>query len=427
MKFKKILLNDCRQFQNIDIDFHPNVTIITGANGSGKSTILKLLSKHFGWYQPFLGTPILSKEQGVFYYKTVFRPLNKEYQTSHYGHNIHILGNIFYSNDASSDIFIHEQIYSDAQFDLQFGGNIPVVKGVHISSHRPIPKYERLQNIPTNPMDASQAFNSYFQETVNLFNNNYTQHTPIYRMKEAIVSMAAFGPGNQFVQKNEKIEKQFSDFKDILKQILPADLGFKDLSVRIPDLVLETETGDFLLDASSGGIMSIIDLAWQIFLYSHDKDEFVVTIDEPENHLHPSMQRSLLNDFVKAFPKAQFIVVTHSPFIVSSIRESNVYALKHEKNNVSDQQSGWAKKVVSYKLDLNQKAATASEILRDVLGVPVTLPKWADDELQKICSTFTVQDITTDGLSRLRAELNNAGLGEFYPEALSNIVGESGL
>lgn len=180
-------------------------------------------------------------------------------------------------------------------------------------------------------MDASQAFNSYFQETVNLFNNNYTQHTPIYRMKEAIVSMAAFGPGNQFVQKNEKIEKQFSDFKDILKQILPADLGFKDLSVRIPDLVLETETGDFLLDASSGGIMSIIDLAWQIFLYSHDKDEFVVTIDEPENHLHPSMQRSLLNDFVKAFPKAQFIVVTHSPFIVSSIRESNVYALKHEK------------------------------------------------------------------------------------------------
>ncbi|MFL1399228.1 AAA family ATPase, partial [Acinetobacter baumannii] len=62
--------------------------------------------------------------------------------------------------------------------------------------------------------------------------------------------------------------------------------------------------------------MSIIDLAWQIFLYSHDKDEFVVTIDEPENHLHPSMQRSLLNDFVKAFPKAQFIVVTHSPFIV---------------------------------------------------------------------------------------------------------------
>lgn len=65
--------------------------------------------------------------------------------------------------------------------------------------------------------------------------------------------------------------------------------------------------------------------------------------------------------------------------------------------------------------------------MRDVLGVPVTLPKWADDELQKICSTFTVQDITTEGLSRLRTELNNAGLGEFYPEALSNIVGESGL
>ena len=44
MKFKKILLNDWRQFQNIDIDFHPNVTIITGANGSGKSTFAKHLN-----------------------------------------------------------------------------------------------------------------------------------------------------------------------------------------------------------------------------------------------------------------------------------------------------------------------------------------------------------------------------------------------
>ena len=128
MKFKKILLNDWRQFQNIDIDFHPNVTIITGANGSGKSTILKLLSKHFGWYQPFLGTPILSKEQGVFYYKTVFRPLNKEYQTSHYGHNIHILGNIFILMMLLLT-FLFMNKYT-AMLNLTCNlGNIPVVKG----------------------------------------------------------------------------------------------------------------------------------------------------------------------------------------------------------------------------------------------------------------------------------------------------------
>lgn len=417
MKFEKIILTEWRQFSKIDIDFHPNVTIITGANGAGKSTILKLLSKHFGWHHPFLGTPFLSKERGVFQYKSFFKPLQKSNESLHYSGDS--LGKIFYSNNAVADIFVNQQIQENVQFELRIV-NQRQIDGVHINSHRPVPKYERLQNIPTNPMDASQAFSSYLQETLNLFNNSYTQHSPTYRMKEAIVSMAAFGPGNQFVQKNEKIEKQFYDFKKILKQILPDELGFKDLSIRMPDIVLETDSGDFLLDASSGGIMSIIDLAWQIFLYSHDKKEFVITIDEPENHLHPSMQRSLLNDFVRAFPNAQFIVVTHSPFIVSSIRESNVYALKYE--NFHDDENKVIKKVVSQKLDLNQRAATASEILRDVLGVPVTLPKWAADDLQTICSSFTVEDFRTDGLERLRNLLNQAGLGEFYPEALNTIV-----
>lgn len=290
------------------------------------------------------------------------------------------------------------------------------ISGVHINSHRPIPKYERLESIPTNPMDASQAFDSYLQMALNLFSNNYSERSPTYRMKEAIVSMSAFGPGNQFVQKNEKIEQQFSDFKEILKNVLPKELGFNDLSIRMPDIVLETDSGDFLLDSSSGGIMSIIDLAWQIFLYSHDKEEFVVTIDEPENHLHPSMQRSLLNNFVKAFPKAQFIVVTHSPFIVSSMRDSHVYALQYESLNQD------VRKVVSHKLDLNKKAATVNEILRDILGVPVTLPTWADDDLQRICARFTIEDFSTDGIARLRNELDQAGLGGFYPEALNAIV-----
>ncbi|RKG53916.1 AAA family ATPase [Acinetobacter cumulans] len=416
MKFQKIEITGWRQFSNIEIEFHPKVTIITGANGAGKSTILKLLSKHFGWHQIFLSTPYLSKDKGSFLYKSFFTPVASLKSEQSYSQNV--LGNIFYTDTNSSQICFFEQP-NQAQFDLQIH-NQRHVDGLHINSHRPVPNYQRLQNIPTNPMDASQAFQNYFQETLSLFNNGHSGYSPIYRMKEAIVSMAAFGPGNQFVQPNEKIEKQFNDFKEILKNILPKDLGFKDLSIRIPDIVLETETGEFLLDAASGGIMSIIDLAWQIFLYSHNKEEFVVTLDEPENHLHPSMQRSLLNNFVNAFPKAQFIVVTHSPFIVSSIRDSNVYALKYEISKGEQQQS---KKVTSYKLDLDQKAATANEILRDILGVPVTLPQWADDDLQEICKKFTVSELTPEGIANLREQLSNSGLSEFYPEALNHIIG----
>lgn len=419
MKFDKIKLNEWQQFKKIDIDFHPKVTIITGGNGSGKSTILRLLSKHFGWYTPFLSTPYLIKQQGIFKYKAHFKPLfTYTHDLPLRNHNPSEIGSIKYVNNAYSSICIQGEINDHPQYEINIS-MMQSVDGVHINSHRPLPKYEQIQNIPTNPMDAHNAYERYFSVTRELYSNNYVSFSPMYRMKEAIISMAAFGPGNQFVQKNEKIERLFTEFKDILRLVLPKDLGFKDLSIRVPDIVVITDTGQFLLDACSGGIMAIIDLAWQIFLYSHNKEEFVVTIDEPENHLHPSMQRSLLNDFVEAFPNAQFIVVTHSPFIVSSIKDSHVYALKYENFNDSEKV---VKKVVSHKLDLNQKAATAHEVLREVLGVPVTLPQWAEDDLQRICSNFSASDITPDGLTRLHTELEQAGLGEFYPEALNKVV-----
>lgn len=46
----------------------------------------------------------------------------------------------------------------------------------------------------------------------------------------------------------------------------------------------------------------------------------VVLIDEIDMHLHPSWQTHVLNDLASAFPLVQFIVTTHSPFILSSIK-----------------------------------------------------------------------------------------------------------
>ncbi|WP_419836937.1 AAA family ATPase [Streptomyces brasiliscabiei] len=54
--------------------------------------------------------------------------------------------------------------------------------------------------------------------------------------------------------------------------------------------------------------------------------------DEPENHLHPSMQRTLVPTLLAAFPNVRFIVATHSPFVVTSTREAYVYALRRTES-----------------------------------------------------------------------------------------------
>jgi|GEM_PF-77540 len=45
----------------------------------------------------------------------------------------------------------------------------------------------------------------------------------------------------------------------------------------------------------------------------------VVLIDEIDLHLHPRWQRRIVTDLIKAFPRIQFIVTTHSPFIIQSL------------------------------------------------------------------------------------------------------------
>jgi predicted ATP-binding protein involved in virulence len=53
----------------------------------------------------------------------------------------------------------------------------------------------------------------------------------------------------------------------------------------------------------------------------------VVLIDELDLYLHPHWQQHVLADLQEAFPKFQFIVTTHSPFIVQSVDTNNIIVL----------------------------------------------------------------------------------------------------
>ncbi len=57
----------------------------------------------------------------------------------------------------------------------------------------------------------------------------------------------------------------------------------------------------------------------------------VVLIDEIDLHLHPKWQRTIISDLKRIFPNCQFIVTTHSPFIIQSLDyEDGIIRLDNE-------------------------------------------------------------------------------------------------
>ena len=439
MRFKSIRLKSWRQFADIDIDLHPRLTVITGANAVGKSTILSILGQHFGINKPYLSTPI-SNQSGEYSYdlglhKSSLQMKSKddvsvaelEFRQS-YSNEFMKVGEIEYENLSSSAIGLYET--SNHSYVLEIK-NQQSVSGLHIGSHRTPNRYQKVEGITWQSVHALHAYNYFNQEILNIFNGNYTGYGPTYRMKEAIIGMAAFGEGNSYLQRNEQLLEIFNGFVNTLKNVLPDEIGFERMLIRMPDIVLQTKTGEFLLDSSSGGLTAIIETIWYIYLFYHnhklsEDNSFVVTIDEPENHLHPSMQRSIIPALLDAFPSAQFIVATHSPFIVSAVEDSNVYVLNYG-DEVSPQthvpERAIAKKLVySFKLDKMHKGGTAGEILREVLGVPVTTPKWVEAKLKVIIEKYRNREFTNKTLAELRNDLSEAGLEEFYSDAVSSIV-----
>ena len=407
--FEQIKIHRWRQFRDIDIKFHDQLTILTGANGAGKTTILNMLNRHFGWNLAFISTPRKRKE--LIEYFSDFWSGDLPQNQVDAPRNQSTIGEIRYKNGNVANLQIPHNVSHEYQIKIS---NQQPVQGIFISSHRPVFFYQRVTNIPTEPSARQQLLDKYLNEIRGRYSSGGRIQSPSYRLKEALISLAVFGYGNEVVTPNSDYRKTLEGYQEILKIVLPHKIGFERLSIEMPEVVLETRSGNFSLDAVSGGISAILDLTWQIFLYSLEHEQFSVIIDEPENHLHPELQQTLLANLLEAFSKTQFIIATHNPFMVSSVPDSNVYVLRFDEND----------RVYSESLDLVNKAGTANEILRDVLGLDFTLPLWASQRLDELVNQYSSKVLTEQVIADLRNELTELGLYHVLPETLARIIDE---
>lgn len=130
----------------------------------------------------------------------------------------------------------------------------------------------------------------------------------------------------------EEIYNTFNDIEKDLKLIFDDEtttLSFDDFNKRV--LILQrNENISFGFDELPSGFKSIFKIYSNFLIKSKliktrkNKLNGIVLIDEIDSHLHISLQQKVLPFFTSAFPNIQFIVSTHSPFVITSTDSNTV-------------------------------------------------------------------------------------------------------
>ena len=138
----------------------------------------------------------------------------------------------------------------------------------------------------------------------------------------------------------DKIQQWFDRFVEALRILLDdesikLEYDYKDYNFKIHEAGREP----FGFDALSDGYSSVnhivsdlilrMDHNWQLKgELSEYNVEGIVLIDELETHLHIELQKKIMPFLTKFYPGIQFIVTTHSPYILNSISNVKIYDLE---------------------------------------------------------------------------------------------------
>lgn len=148
-----------------------------------------------------------------------------------------------------------------------------------------------------------------------------------------------------FERENEKEVKVISDWFDKLEsslRFLFEDKSLKLISKRTEDKVNFFITSDnreeFDFNTLSSGYSSILYILFDMMQQMQNEGgsfdytkEGIALIDEVEAHLHISLQKKILPFLTGFFPNVQFIVTTHSPFILQSLKNAVIFDLETKK------------------------------------------------------------------------------------------------
>ena len=283
----KLTIDKVRHLKNISIPLSENQIkhlILTGKNGSGKTSVVEALARYLD--------KIFTGER-----ENAFRNCQKELDIK--------LNNKIESIPELADKYHYILAYYDAArvFQAERPRQIEKVK---------LQDYYGLTEFPR------KEFVKYLLDL---------------KMTEALAR------NNNKTEKADEIQTWFAKLEQLLKQIFDdktVELEFDEETFEFHILQHGKEPFDF--NTLSSGYQAVLDIILDIIMRMQNQTQRsfdfnlpgIVLIDEIETHLHLELQKNIMPFLTTIFPNIQFIVTSHSPFILNSIRNVVIYDL--EKN-----------------------------------------------------------------------------------------------
>lgn len=307
-----------RHLQNITIPLDKNKRkhlILTGKNGSGKTSVLEALAEHFLYVVDNFYTKEKTQEMIVFF-KEQLTPGTTEADKQR-------------NLDTRKDLARWEKMmlhWTDGA--ITECNSFSALREKYASGDFILAYYkaDRLSRVET----------SSTIEKIQLKDKYELGETPGAKLVKYMVGLKAtqaFAQQKEDTSRAREIEEWFDSFERILKRIfddptLVLDFDIDTFQFRI----LQNGREPFDFNTMSSGYSAVFDIINDLIMRMECNrtaaKEGIVLIDEIDTHLHLELQRTILPFLTELFPNIQFIVTTHSPFILNSIDNAVIFDLE---------------------------------------------------------------------------------------------------
>jgi len=421
---KELHLINFRQFKNLKINFDREVTVIIGPNGSGKTSILDALTKTISFInarfikQGRSGKTLTRSDirAGCETSAEVFTSLELGKNTVYSCNLVRSVDGISSAKTSQLDSY-HEfsslyRVTNDVQkmrgkdevnfplfasYSVLRTYNKKDILSYDLESLPQFTNLNRFDAIDNSAVDGSSNLDSFLEWYVALtfICNSPQGDMPLKELEKQYESFKEVvtydthplkGFLDEIAQKIQSLKKvktneqkkEYLKFKSLVEEALingvPGISGLRvETATGRAEVQAIIDNNAIVIKNLSQGQQVIIgilaDLSRRLIQLNPSLDnplegQGVILIDEIEMHLHPKWQLSLLHSLRTTFPNLQFILTTHSPQILSTIKRDHIRVIG---KNIEDE--------VIAPMPINETLAHPStDVLESVMKVS-SIPK----------------------------------------------------